>query len=74
MDTEVTASVRGPARSADAEPSTGGCRLVCEECGRVDPLHDARITRALERLLRRVPLARAEYELTVYGLCERCSD
>ena len=74
MDTEVTASARSPARSLDADPSTGGCRLVCEECGRVDPLHDARITRALERLLRRVPLARAEYELTVYGLCERCSD
>ena len=74
MDTEVTASARAPARSLDADPSTRGSRLVCEECGRVDPLHDARITRALERLLRRVPLARAEYELTVYGLCERCSD
>ena len=75
MDTEVTPSVRTPARMVDAETSTAaGCRLVCQECGRIEPLHDARITRALERLLRRVPLAQPEYELTVYGLCARCSD
>lgn len=74
MDTEIVESVRAPARPRAVQPSTERSTLVCEECGRIEPLRDARTTRALERLLRRVPLARADYELTIYGLCERCSD
>lgn len=74
MGIDVSEPVRVPVRSRAVERGAGAGRLVCEECGRVEPLRDPRIDRALRRLLRRVPLARAGYELTIYGLCERCSD
>ena len=74
MDTEIVQAVRTSTPPVDGEPSTEKCRLVCEECGRIEPLRDARTTRSLERLLRRVPLALADYELTIYGLCARCAD
>jgi hypothetical protein len=38
------------------------------------PAHDARTARALGRLVRRVPLSRADWELTIFGLCDRCSE
>jgi Fe2+ or Zn2+ uptake regulation protein len=55
-----------------AEPFAGACTLVCEECGRVEPVDDAAADRALRRLSRRVSPAGAEYEVTFYGLCARC--
>ena len=51
----------------------GDCRLVCEECGRVEPYRDAGLQRALRRVARRVALRSPVCELTVHGLCERCS-
>jgi Fe2+ or Zn2+ uptake regulation protein len=51
----------------------GDVRLVCEECGRIEPYRDARLQRALRRVARRVGLRSAVCELTVHGLCERCS-
>lgn len=74
MDTDLAESVRALGRPLAAEPSTGRSRLVCEECGRVEPLHDARTARALGRLVRRVALSRADWELTIFGLCDRCSE
>jgi Fe2+ or Zn2+ uptake regulation protein len=74
MEVEVSEAVRIPAPSGAVERSAGSGRLVCNECGRIEPLRDARIDRALRRLVRRVPLSRADYDLTIYGLCDRCSD
>jgi Fe2+ or Zn2+ uptake regulation protein len=57
----------------DLPAGDGDVRLVCEECGRIEPYRDARLQRALRRAARRVGLRSAVCELTVHGLCERCS-
>ncbi|WP_187368861.1 hypothetical protein [Baekduia soli] len=48
--------------------------MVCQECGRIELLHDTRLDRMLRRVAQRVPMRSAVCELTVYGLCHRCSD
>jgi Fe2+ or Zn2+ uptake regulation protein len=48
-------------------------RLVCDECGRVEAFRDARVDRALRRLLRRTTMREAHCEVTISGLCERCA-
>jgi Fe2+ or Zn2+ uptake regulation protein len=63
----------GDSRPARAAEAGGECRLVCEECGRIEPYRDARLQRALRRVARRAALRSPVCDVTVHGLCERCS-
>lgn len=58
------------------EPLRGGGHhhhFVCDRCGRLEPLADDPLERAIERLAARVPLAVTDHEVILRGACSACA-
>jgi Fur family transcriptional regulator, ferric uptake regulator len=64
----------GIATYEPAEPSgEHHHHLLCERCGRVVPFHDANLERALNDVTSRSDFDVSAHDVTLYGLCPRCS-
>ena len=47
--------------------------LVCDRCGRLEPVSDEGLERAIKRLSDRVPLEVSEHEVVLHGACNACA-
>jgi Fur family ferric uptake transcriptional regulator len=47
--------------------------LLCDRCGRLVPFEDRALERAIERLGRRSEFEVSAHDVTLHGLCPRCS-
>jgi Fur family transcriptional regulator, ferric uptake regulator len=47
--------------------------LLCDRCGRVFPFHDANLERTITDLARRSDFDVSAHDVTLHGLCPRCS-
>jgi Fur family transcriptional regulator, ferric uptake regulator len=64
----------GIATYEPAEPSgEHHHHLLCERCGRVVPFHDAKLERAITEVTRRSDFDVSAHDVTLHGLCPRCS-
>jgi Fur family ferric uptake transcriptional regulator len=47
--------------------------LLCDRCGRVVPFHDTDLERAIAKVTRRSNFDISAHDVTLHGLCPRCS-
>jgi Fur family ferric uptake transcriptional regulator len=47
--------------------------LLCDRCGRVVPFHDPKLERAISEVTRRSDFDVSAHDVTLHGLCPRCS-
>lgn len=58
------------------EPASHGSdhhhHLVCDDCGRVEPFHDAALERELARTAGRLGVPMGQHEVVLHGACAGC--
>jgi Fur family transcriptional regulator, ferric uptake regulator len=64
----------GIATYEPAEPSgEHHHHLLCDRCGRVVPFHDTNLERAIAKVTRQSNFDVSAHDVTLHGLCPRCS-